>query len=303
MNITKLQEFRETLTFSESVYLPSDIFSKKEWNICDLSIEVVTKRLVNTAASEHPWNRLSSQLVQSHPRQADVEDQLRRPTLIRTPLTPLHSYACWLQADLAGLFFDWLQLGVLCADIWLDIKKLVEPLEGWDSTTFNCEKPAAEPALNICIRDKDYPNFLEAAYDALLKSPTKPPNCKDLEQRNADICPITLGKLHHATAAMLRAPEPLNLNNLYAQWPKKKRYPRWEAMRLSHNDEMVDIMMDNILEHSKSMDPGHDPGYLDNLFSGSKKGDVLRSYVQAMADACLKLGHMPLQLRESFFRA
>ena len=67
-------------------------------------------------------------------------------------------------------------------------------------------------------------------------------------------------------------------------------------MRLSPNDEMVDIMMDNILEHSKSMAPGHDPDYLDYLFSGLKKGDVLRPYVQAMADACLKLDHMLLQL-------
>jgi hypothetical protein len=65
VNVNKLREFRDVLTFGQGVYLPRDKFSEEKHTICTATIEDITKRLADSVEAEHPWNRPARQLLQT----------------------------------------------------------------------------------------------------------------------------------------------------------------------------------------------------------------------------------------------
>lgn len=68
--------------------------------------------------------------------------------------------------------------------------------------------------------------MVRAAFVELLTCLSEPPEFADTDQKDDDMCLVTLAKCHHATAAMLHAPGPLHLSNLYTHWPEDLWKPR-----------------------------------------------------------------------------
>jgi hypothetical protein len=165
------------------------------------------------------------------------------------------------------------------------------PLRSW-------KKLALEPASDILVRDRNYPAFLEAAYKEFLISLNAPPEYNTYnDQKNAKLSLVILGKCYRATAAILHAPGPLNLENTYANWPRKLWHQMWEDLRQSPNLEMKDMLMDAMFEHIHSLSKGRDHDAVDQLLQTAKEMPAMDLLVQHILNECLRLGIMPELLR------
>jgi hypothetical protein len=189
----------------------------------------------------------------------------------------------------------------------------VERLPDWHPTTFNWKKPALEPALDVLVRDRNYPTFLEVAYKEFLTLLNAPPEYNIYNnQKNADLSLVRLWKCYRATAATLHAPGPLNLENTYANWPRKLWHQMWEDLRQSPNLEMKDMLMDAMFEHIHSLSKGRDSDAVDQLLQTAKEMPAMDLPVQHILNECLRLelclnffegkGHMPRFQRQSSMR-
>ncbi|KAF1847641.1 uncharacterized protein K460DRAFT_281363 [Cucurbitaria berberidis CBS 394.84] len=283
INQNKLREFRDTMMFGSGVYLPRDKFSKSRVNVCTVHAEDLVKRLEDTVNTAQPWGRLARQLIISRSEQAqNGATKGESKSLRATSRTILESYAQWLQADMVDLYFDWLEMGFTCGEIWADMRRDLERLPTWDPTSF-VMKPALEPTIDILTRDREYPRCLKIAYGKIrLAFNANPPS--HFESLDPDTCLVALGKYHRATAAMLEAPGPLNLSNLYEHWQEEDWKPRWEEMKSKPANQLHDIFLESFVSS------------LNRKHKGAEKGvaaDPLQAYMEHLMKGVSELDHVP----------
>ncbi|KAH7088848.1 hypothetical protein FB567DRAFT_578634 [Paraphoma chrysanthemicola] len=277
------------------VYVGADKFSEEEHTVCTPTTDSITTRLTDSMAKPHSWDRLARQILQSQVQLSATDGAEGGWSTIRatTPSSLLESYARWLQADMPGLFFDWMQLGVTCSTTWEDIRDAVRPLPDWDPMAFNDEKPALEPTLDILLHDPNYPNFLEAAFSKVCRRLGAPPEFTYTDQVYSDLCLYTLAKCNYATGAMLHAPGPFHLSTLYKDWPEEKWRPRWEKLKHEQGNELSEMFMDAMLDHVKSQQRHLDPDHVEKYFRGTQDEKKFQDTLGGSLDDCMKQGHVP----------
>lgn len=289
----KLREFRDTMMFGSGVYLPQDKFSKARINVCTVRVEDLVKRLVDTIDSPQPWGRLARQLIISNSEQAQSGDSpSKSKSSEATPRIILERYAQWLQADLVDLYFDWLQMGITCGDIWSGIRYYLEKLPTWDPVSFD-EKPAMEPTIDILTRDKEYPKFLKIANSQIMRAFDGYPRDPTEMGLAPDTCLVTLGKYHKATAAMLDAPGPLRLSKLYSHWPEEKWRPRWDEMKSKPADQLQDLFYDAVFYTMKPELNDEGVQWIQNMSIG-----VTKRHIDHLWEACRRMSIMPKDLKQ-----
>jgi hypothetical protein len=226
-----------------------------------------------------------------HAQEQEQKAKFRQPGRMVNAHDILSSYAQWLQADMTDLFFDWLEMGRICGDIWRNIKDEVETFEDWDETSFP-GKPVMEPTTDILLRDEQFPRFLMAAYMKMGDGLDAPPlDDYSAEGSNADSCLTTLGRCHHATAIKRLSPGPIHLSNFYVHWPTEDWEPRWMAMK--QIDELRNMFYDTnaqVLKRSPSS-AGKDPVDVNEFLNTMIP--IFRTEWDKVYEACLKLGYFP----------
>jgi hypothetical protein len=215
------RRFRNTMVFGSGVNIGKDKFAKSKAYVTSFKVEDLVKRLIDTINAPQCWSQLAKQLI--------ISQSPQTATLISrqaTPRTILETYAQWLLGDMIDLYFDWFTLGYTCGKIRGAMQRLFYGKETtWDESSFvmpdGIPKPTMEPTIDILLRDKQYPEFLDTAFRMRQAVFLKFLRTKPHTGLEPDNCILAIGKYNRVTAIALEASGPLSLRKLFKFSPRK----------------------------------------------------------------------------------